>query len=167
MELLLLPKHQKRTKRFLQISRSCPSFILCLSIVVAQLLPFITDSHNKCFFIIPIVSGNPTQVALPPKIQSLHPEPNIIRKKGSDVPITSFPSPMFVFHRKRHNKLQVLSNPQDESLKVNMKNVKQDFIHRCKIASYFALWYALNVIFNSTLHHIISFCTIYNTFFMT
>jgi hypothetical protein len=129
MSTYQIPSRRKSFK----ISLSWSSFILCLSIVAfTTLLPSTTNPHKSIL------------------VSALHPEPRS-RKMKSHLPTSTF-HPMFVFHRKRHRAQLVSSTLQDES-SVGVKNssiVGKDLLHRVQIASYFALWYALNVIFNST-----------------
>jgi hypothetical protein len=109
---------------------------------------------------IPIASAEITQAATSmPMLQPIQPNsslststPDLLRTKSS----SSHPV-MWTLQRKPKAQLPVKYN--DSVGKKNDTGLKQDLIHRFKIASYFALWYALNIMYNSkfNLFFIVSF----------
>ena len=137
---------RRSTIKSKNINLVCPSFILCLAILVISVLQ-LPDSYY-------IVAADPTQVViLPQKVKLVRREETVHKKRPVSVLRNSF-QPMFAFQRKRQQQTQV-SPQQEQLIGKHNSNMKQDLLHRFKIASYFALWYALNIIYNSTYFFVI------------
>jgi len=133
---------------------------LCCSILL--LVSVINNKSSLFVYAHPTIAGSPTpQVAMSQQKNTIH----AIESNKLTTPKKLHPSSMFILRRKNQHKPITAVQPQNHqsqtvftavqqndhvSINDNISNFKLDLLHRIQIASYFALWYALNVIFNST-----------------